>query len=74
MFPIIDNLITSGGKEAKCDRRSTEPHVLILAPTRELVIQIAQASCTFARQMDIKIEVLYGGTSVRSQRDKITVI
>ena len=44
------------------------PHALILAPTRELCLQIADDLREFAKYMDdIHIEAVYGGASIEQQ-------
>ena len=44
------------------------PHALILAPTRELCLQIADDLRDFAKYMDgIHIEAVYGGASIEQQ-------
>ena len=44
------------------------PHALILAPTRELCLQIADDMREFAKYMDdIHIEAVYGGASIEQQ-------
>ncbi|MGF1511641.1 MAG: DEAD/DEAH box helicase [Myxococcota bacterium] len=41
--------------------RSREPRVLVLAPTRELVGQVAQAFDTYGRGLGVRTVVVYGG-------------
>ena len=44
------------------------PHALILAPTRELCLQIADDMRDFAKYLDgIHIEAVYGGASIEQQ-------
>jgi ATP-dependent RNA helicase RhlE len=47
------------------------PRVLILAPTRELAIQINENIMTYAKGMRIRTVVLLGGVSIRPQIDQI---
>lgn len=47
------------------------PRVLILAPTRELAIQINENIMTYAKGMRIRTVVLLGGVSIRPQIDNI---
>ncbi len=47
------------------------PRVLILAPTRELAIQINESFGTYGRGMRIRTVVLLGGVSIRPQIDQI---
>ncbi|MAY66457.1 MAG: DEAD/DEAH box helicase [Rhodospirillaceae bacterium] len=43
------------------------PFVLILAPTRELASQIADSLKTYGRQMPLRVQTVFGGTSMRPQ-------
>lgn len=43
------------------------PRALILAPTKELVMQIAEVSIQLAKFTDIRIVVLYGGVGPKTQ-------
>ncbi|MBL8898614.1 MAG: DEAD/DEAH box helicase [Planctomycetes bacterium] len=43
------------------------PRALILAPTRELAQQIAEASAPFARALHLRTTVVHGGVSLRPQ-------
>jgi len=53
------------------DEHHCEPHVVIIAPTRELVAQISECVWKFSKGTDIKNGLLYGGTSVSYQKSKI---
>lgn len=50
------------------NRRVNQPRALMLAPTRELAIQIHKDAKLLARHTGHKIEVAYGGTGYESQR------
>ena len=43
------------------------PQAVIVAPTRELALQIKESINALARPMDIKMEVIYGGVSMEDQ-------
>jgi len=61
-LPILDKLIT--------DRRRPQPksvRALILAPTRELAIQIGQSLDVFARKLDLRRSVVFGGVGLEPQ-------
>lgn len=47
------------------------PRALILAPTRELVMQIEEAVQTFGKYTDIRYVCLYGGLGPKTQIEKI---
>ena len=47
------------------------PRALILAPTRELVIQIAKDAYGLGPYTDINVQQVYGGTDYRKQKERI---
>ncbi len=47
--------------------QGADPRALILAPTRELVMQIAKAAEDLSRHTDLRIVALYGGVGPRAQ-------
>lgn len=53
------------------DENHCEPHVVILAPTRELVVQICECVWKFSKGTHIRNGLLYGGTSIGHQKLKI---
>ena len=53
-------------------RRPNQPRVLIIAPTRELAIQIEKDARVLAGHTGHKIEVVYGGTGYESQRKAVS--
>lgn len=48
-----------------------EPWAVIVAPTRELVIQIGSEARKFAYDSVVKADVVYGGTSTSYQSSRI---
>ena len=53
---------------AQESRKPNQPRVLILAPTRELAIQIYKDALVLAGHTGLKTEAVYGGTGYDSQR------
>jgi ATP-dependent RNA helicase RhlB len=47
---------------AEPSRRPNQPRSLMLAPTRELAIQIYDDACVLASHTGLKVRVAYGGT------------
>ncbi|MGR9071524.1 MAG: DEAD/DEAH box helicase [Gammaproteobacteria bacterium] len=47
------------------------PRALILAPTRELAIQIHKDAKLLGKYLDLKLALIYGGTDYKTQLDKI---
>jgi ATP-dependent RNA helicase RhlE len=62
-LPLIEKLIP---EERRPDNRTTR--TLILAPTRELVNQIAMNLKTFLRKSHLRINVVVGGVSINKQQ------
>lgn len=53
---------------AKIDPQKKYPQVLVLAPTRELALQVAEAYKTYAKYLpEINILPIYGGSDYRTQ-------
>jgi ATP-dependent RNA helicase RhlE len=47
------------------------PRAMILAPTRELVLQIFENAQKLAKYTNLRIEALYGGTGLKTQVEKV---
>lgn len=55
------------------DETHSEPQVIIMAPTRELVVQIKIVIMKLSQETTISSLVCYGGTLVNHQKDQILV-
>ncbi|WP_286271862.1 DEAD/DEAH box helicase [Thalassotalea hakodatensis] len=75
-FDVLGEAQTGTGKTAafslpaltKIDTSIRKPQMLVLAPTRELAIQVAEAIETFAKNIKgLKVATLYGGQSYGPQ-------
>jgi len=53
-------------------RRANQPRALMLAPTRELAIQIHKDACVLASHTGHHVRVVYGGTGYEQQRQALT--
>lgn len=53
--------------------KPSEPQVIIMAPTRELVVQIKNVVVKLSRGTGISALFCYGGTLVSHQKHKIRV-
>jgi ATP-dependent RNA helicase RhlE len=51
--------------------QGTEPRALILAPTKELVVQLAEHTKKLAKYTDIRTVAIYGGVGVKAHSDLI---
>ena len=49
------------------ERRSTEPVALVLVPTRELAVQVAQAFHRYGRELGVRVLPIYGGQAIGRQ-------
>ena len=58
-------------KPAKADRKPNQPRAFILAPTRELAVQIHKDAVALNATMDFKLAVVYGGEGYEQQRNTI---
>lgn len=56
-LPIIERIRPDGRK----------PQALVLAPTRELAVQVAQAFSRLGRQRDVRVLAVYGGQPIERQ-------
>ncbi|HXH72786.1 MAG TPA: DEAD/DEAH box helicase [Mariprofundaceae bacterium] len=65
LITTINRLLTQPAKEG---RKPNQPRALAIAPTRELVIQIAEDAKKLAKHTDLKLHVVYGGVDYDKQR------
>ena len=55
-------------KPAKAGRKTNQPRVLVIAPTRELVIQIASDATNLTKYTNIKVHAVFGGVDYEKQQ------
>lgn len=65
LVATLHHLLQSDAKPA------TAPRALIIAPTRELVIQIAKDAKPLAEACQLKVATIYGGDGYDSQREEL---
>ena len=65
-LPLIDMLLANSGKP-----QPRTVKALILAPTRELVNQIAENLKTFARKTPLRVTIVVGGASINRQQQQL---
>ena len=68
LVAAINRLLT---RPALADRKPEDPRCLILAPTRELAIQIHKDAMKFASDLGLKIALVYGGVDYDKQRAQL---
>jgi ATP-dependent RNA helicase RhlB len=69
LLAIFHRLLTS---EQQDTGAHTQPRALILAPTRELAIQIAKDAELLNKEAGLRIAVAHGGKDYQKQRDQIS--
>ena len=62
LLPLVSRLM-------KSQRRGSRPRALILAPTRELAIQIHKDAVKFGSEVGLKFALVYGGVDYDKQRE-----
>lgn len=65
--PILQNLYN----EQKSLNKQKLIQVLVLAPTRELAIQIGESFTAYGKNIDLRNTVIFGGVSQKSQTDAL---
>jgi len=65
---VINRLLK---RTALTERKPEDPRALILAPTRELAIQIHQDALQFGAHLGLKFALIYGGTDYENQRQSL---
>ncbi len=58
-------------RPASAERRGDQPRAFILAPTRELAIQIHQDAVLLGKYTDFRLGLAYGGTGYEQQRTQL---
>jgi len=59
-------------RERNPERRNGQPRALIIAPTRELVIQIAKDARAIGKYLHLRVGEAYGGTDYERQRRNLS--
>jgi len=69
MVPCLESLLRSGPPPDRSARGRPVPSccALVLAPTRELAIQIHEESLKFGYNTGIRCKIVYGGADIREQ-------
>ena len=62
-IPLVANLMENAAQK----RRPSRPRAIVLAPTRELVTQIAETIKMLADPVGVKVTTIFGGISQRRQ-------
>ncbi len=62
LLPILSRLEFSKQKH---------PRIIIIVPTRELVMQVKEAAETLCKYKDVRIKAVYGGANINTQKEYI---
>lgn len=65
LITVVQRLLT---RPALAERKPGDPRALILAPTRELAIQIHKDALRFGSELGLKFALIYGGVDYDKQR------
>ncbi|MCU7960369.1 MAG: DEAD/DEAH box helicase [gamma proteobacterium symbiont of Bathyaustriella thionipta] len=68
LVPVFQYLLNHPAPEK---RRPNQPRVLIIAPTRELAVQIAKDAESLGKHLPFITAAVFGGTGYQSQREKL---
>lgn len=68
LIACMNRLLT---RPALANRKAADPRAMILAPTRELAIQIAKDAEKFGGQLGLKIALVYGGVDYEKQKNTL---
>jgi ATP-dependent RNA helicase RhlB len=68
LIVLMQRLLTNPGP---APAQIARPRALILAPTRELAVQIHRDTELLARHTGLRIAVVYGGAGYQEQRDRV---
>lgn len=66
LVPALQRLVT---QDPHPQRRVDQPRVIIVAPTRELAVQIHKDTVVLNRYTGVRLGLVYGGTGYQEQRD-----
>jgi ATP-dependent RNA helicase RhlB len=70
LVAVYHHLLTHAADDSH--RKPNQPRALILAPTRELAIQIHHDALVIGKHTGLRLCLAYGGTGYEQQRDDIT--
>ncbi|MEO9079202.1 MAG: DEAD/DEAH box helicase [Rhodanobacter sp.] len=68
LVALMNRLLTTS---AVAERKDSDPRALIIAPTRELAIQIDKDAQAIGRHTGLKIALIYGGVDYDKQRQQL---
>lgn len=72
VLPILQDLFNDKELRSGYGEMPAKPKALIISPTRELAVQIYKEAYKYSRGSIVKVQIVYGGTSVAHQRAKLS--
>lgn len=70
LYPLVAKMLNDG-PPPPVERSDARPLALMLAPTRELSVQIYEEALKFTNLTGIKVVVVYGGASITQQQSNL---
>ena len=70
-LPMLQRLAAARHQDAAPPRRGAGPRALILVPTRELAVQVAESFATYGRHLRLSRTVIFGGVGQGPQVDAL---
>jgi ATP-dependent RNA helicase RhlB len=68
LIALFNRLLT---RQPSPERKPNQPRAVVIAPTRELAIQIHRDAMMLGKHTGFSIDVVYGGTGYREQRESL---
>lgn len=68
LLPILQRMLAAAPRPAPA---RSQPRLLVVAPTRELAVQIHKDTLVLARHTGFRIGLVFGGTGYQQQRDEL---
>jgi ATP-dependent RNA helicase RhlB len=68
LVAVMNRLLTG---PATAERKDTDPRALVIAPTRELAIQIEKDALAIGRHTGLRCALIYGGVDYDKQRQQL---
>jgi len=71
LLALFNQLLSGEGAEAAGEGEKSAPRAIVIAPTRELALQIHHDARVLGKHTNLRIALAYGGTDYEKQRDEI---
>ncbi len=71
LLALFNQLLSGEGADAGEEGGKSAPRAIVIAPTRELALQIHHDAMVLGKHANLRIALAYGGTDYEKQRDEI---